>query len=49
MKGLSYFGRFGFSVNEGGIPNIHIRWWRPIGFYICRTETKRYSWFWWPK
>ena len=34
--GLYYFdAKSGFSLNEGGRPaNLHVRWKKPIGFYV---------------
>jgi len=26
MCGVTYFRRWGFSINEGAYPNIHVRW-----------------------
>ena len=47
-KGLTYFHWWGFSINKGGIPNLHISWrqGRQWGFYfyICWGQDKR--WFW---
>ena len=44
MKGITYFKRWGLSINEGGTPfNIHIRW-KPYFFiYIYFFGKKYYS------
>ena len=35
MKGLTYFRKWGFSINEGGTPiNIHMQWKNKFGFYL---------------
>lgn len=34
MKGLTYFKRWGFSINEGRFPNIHFSWSGPFGLYF---------------
>jgi hypothetical protein len=36
MKGMTYFDRNGFSINEGAGPaNIHMSWtWQSFTFYI---------------
>ena len=35
MKGLTYFRKWGFSINEGGTPiNIHMQWNNKFGFYL---------------
>lgn len=46
MNGLTYFDkRFGFSVNEGEFPNIHVRWKVPYGFYLALSPVLRFHWF----
>ncbi len=43
---LSYFRlATGFSINEGGFPNIHIHWGRPVGFYIALNRRLKLWWF----
>lgn len=46
IRGVTYFRRWGFSINEGAGPlNIHVRWGRgQIGFYVYALG-KRWSWF----
>ena len=34
MKNLTYFERWGFSINEGGRPCIHLSWNRGIFLHI---------------
>lgn len=44
MKGVTYFNRHAFSVNEGGTPiNFHFRW--SGGFFIyLYFFGRRFSW-----
>lgn len=49
-KGLTYFRPWGFSINEGGIPNIHVSWKRGLFVYLCWGGDSRWSWAsrrWW--
>lgn len=45
MKGITYFSRHGFSINEGSGPiNIHVSWrWPWIGFYVFVLG---WRWYW---
>ncbi len=44
MKGLTYFEWWGFSINEGTFPNIHISWGDKYTFiYICLTSKLRWA------
>lgn len=42
MKGLTYFKRWGFSINEGVFPNIHMTWGNGLFVYIALTGTLRW-------
>ena len=48
MKGRTYFRRYGFSINEGEIPNIHLSWNNNqslgVYLYICLTPKYRFAW-----
>lgn len=54
VKGLTYFRRWGFSINEGAIPNIHVSWLlagsRRFYFYLALYGPVRvsFSFPWWP-
>lgn len=41
MKGITYFTRWGFSINEGQFPNIHVNWSNPF-LYIAFTKGWRF-------
>lgn len=45
MRGMTYFRRWGFSINEGEVPNIHVSWnicgLRRFYFYLCLTRNVR--------
>lgn len=43
---MTYFAKWGFSINEGQFPNIHIRWDRTPGFYIAFSPRLRLWKFW---
>ena len=46
MKGVTYFHWWGFSINEGQLPNVHLSWWMAgfgIQFYLAITT--EYRWF----
>lgn len=42
MKGLTYFRWWGFSINEGQFPNIHVSW--SHWFFIYIALTPRWKW-----
>jgi hypothetical protein len=46
-QGLTYFRPWGFSINEGCFPNIHLSWnlcgMRRIHFYVALS--RRLKWF----
>ena len=45
MTPVTYFRKWGFSINEGRTPiNIHIRWDYKFGFYLYFFG-KRIYWF----
>jgi len=49
MNGVSYFRKWGFSINEGGTPiNIHIQWFRPWTWFFIYLYIfgKRFHWTW---
>lgn len=45
MKGLTYFKKWGFSVNEGAGPiNLHMSWYDGLFVYVYLFGW-RWSWF----
>lgn len=45
-RGLTYFSRRGFSVNESRFPNIHASWGGPfyrLYFYVALTRRLKWS------
>jgi hypothetical protein len=55
MRGATYFAPWGFSINEGQVPNIHVSWnlcgMRRFYFYLCLAPFQRFSFSfpWWPQ
>ncbi len=50
MKGLTYFKPWGFSINEGALPNLTIIWGGTIGPFFYVAITRRIKWHWiWPR
>jgi hypothetical protein len=50
MKGITYFKRWGFSINEGALPNLTIIWGGTIGPFFYIALTRRIKWHWaWPR
>lgn len=46
MRGHTYFKNWGFSINEGALPNVHLSWrlggeWR-LFWYVALTRTLRW-------
>lgn len=49
LNGLYYVRRWGFSLNEGCFPNIHMSWRkRPGGFLFYVALGPKWKW-WWPR
>jgi len=52
--GATYFTRSALSINEGGVPNVHIALHSPrskdlMFFYLCLTLSRRWVfWLYWP-
>lgn len=48
MKGLTYFRRNAFSINEGEYPNVHASYnlLPGMGFYFYLAITPRLKWRW---
>lgn len=44
IPGHTYFRRWGFSINEGEIPNIHLSWRGGVYFYVCWGANRRWCW-----
>lgn len=49
MKGLTYFDKsYGFSINEGEFPNIHVCWCHTYGVYVAISHRFKWWYFWTP-
>lgn len=48
LKGVTYFRSWGFSINEGEFPNVHLSWNKRSLFFYCafrwKGKPKRFKW-----